>query len=61
MVLTAAIVGLGLAVLLVVSGGVEDLSGDIGQELVDMEIMTSFNTGAGSFDVSGYTPSPATR
>lgn len=33
-VLTAAIVGLGLAVMAVVSGGVEDLTGEIQQELV---------------------------
>ena len=32
-VLTAAIVGLGLAVISVVSGGVEDLSGDISNAL----------------------------
>lgn len=32
-VLTAAIVGLGLAVMAVVSGGVEDLSGDISNAL----------------------------
>lgn len=32
-VLTAAIVGLGLAVMAVVSGGVEDLSGDISSAL----------------------------
>jgi Flp pilus assembly pilin Flp len=32
-VLTAAIVGLGLAVISVVSGGIEDLSGDISNSL----------------------------
>jgi len=32
-VLTAAIVGLGLAVMSVVSGGIEDLSGDISNSL----------------------------
>ncbi len=55
-VLTAAIVGLGLAVLVVVSGGVEDLSGDIDDELVDMEIATSFTGGNGPFDVGAYVP-----
>lgn len=34
-VLTAAIVGLGLAVMSVVSGGVEDLSGDISNALTE--------------------------
>ena len=34
-VLTAAIVGLGLAVMAVVSGGVEDLTGEIQAELVN--------------------------
>jgi Flp pilus assembly pilin Flp len=34
-VLTAALVGLGLAVMAVVSGGVENLSADIGQSLAD--------------------------
>lgn len=34
-VLTAALVGLGLAVMAVVSGGVENLSTDIGQSLAD--------------------------
>lgn len=34
-VLTAAIVGLGLAVMAVVSGGIEDLSGDISTTLTD--------------------------
>jgi Flp pilus assembly pilin Flp len=35
-VLTAAIVGLGLAVMAVVSGGVEDLAGDIDTQLTGM-------------------------
>ena len=34
-VLTAALVGLGLAVMAVVSGGVENLSNDIGQSLAN--------------------------
>ena len=36
-VLTAAIVGLGLAVMSVVSGGVEDLSGDISTALTNTD------------------------
>lgn len=36
-VLTAALVGLGLAVISVVSGGVENLSNDIGQALADTD------------------------
>lgn len=36
-VLTAAIVGLGLAVMAVVSGGVEDLSNDISSSLTDID------------------------
>ncbi|WP_179378759.1 Flp family type IVb pilin [Jannaschia marina] len=34
-VLTAALVGLGLAVMSVVSGGIQNLSGDIGQTLAN--------------------------
>jgi Flp pilus assembly pilin Flp len=46
-VLTAALVGLGLAVMAVVSGGVEDLSNDIDGQLVGMGIDTTFDgTGA---------------
>ncbi len=41
-VLTAAIVGLGIAVLAAVSGGVEDLSTDISNQLLSQEITTSF-------------------
>ena len=37
-VLTAAIVGLGIAILTTVSGGVKDLAGDIDTELTDMTI-----------------------
>jgi Flp pilus assembly pilin Flp len=36
-VLTAALVGLGLAVMSVVSGGIENLSTDIGQTLADTD------------------------
>ena len=46
-VLTAAIVGLGLAVMAVVSGGVENLSNDIGQTLADTDPLTNpFNNNA---------------
>jgi Flp pilus assembly pilin Flp len=43
-VLTAAIVGLGLAVMAVVSGGVQDLSGAINTQLTDQTISTTFVT-----------------
>ncbi len=36
-VMTAAMVGLGLAVMFVVSGGVENLSTDVAQELANAE------------------------
>ncbi|WP_071672578.1 pilus assembly protein [Nioella nitratireducens] len=41
-VLTAAIVGLGLAVMAVVSAGVENLSGDIQTQLETNHITTTF-------------------
>ena len=41
-VLTAAIVGLGIATLAAVSGGVKDLSGDISTQLVQSQIKTTF-------------------
>ncbi len=41
-VLTAAIVGLGIAVLASVSGGVKDLSGDISSQLAVSQIKTTF-------------------
>ncbi|GAB5448823.1 hypothetical protein [Gymnodinialimonas sp.] len=43
-VLTAALVGLGLAVMAVVSGGVENLAGDIDTQLVGQGIDTTFDT-----------------
>jgi Flp pilus assembly pilin Flp len=43
-VLTAAIVGLGLAVMAVVSGGLEDLSGDIASEMSGMDAQSGFIT-----------------
>ena len=45
-VLTAGLVGLGLATMAVVSGGVEDLSGDVGTQLASQEISASFGSGA---------------
>ena len=43
-VLTAAIVGLGIAVLAAVSGGVADLSTDISNQLLNQEITTEFSS-----------------
>ncbi len=45
-VLTAALVGLGLAVISVVSTGLEDLSGDIGSQLEADHITNAFGTAA---------------
>lgn len=42
-VLTAALVGLGMATMAVVSGGVGDVSGDVDTQLTDQEISTSFD------------------
>ena len=41
-VLTAALVGLGIAVMTVVSGGIQDLSGDINTQLAGQGITTTF-------------------
>lgn len=46
-VLTAAIVGLGVAVYGVVSGGIADLSGDINTQLKTNQVSTTF-TATGS-------------
>lgn len=46
-VLTAAIVGLGIAVYGVVSGGVEDLSTDISDQLEAQGITTTFSSSSG--------------
>lgn len=46
-VLTAAIVGLGIAVYGVVSTGVEDLSTDISDQLESQGITTTFSTSSG--------------
>ena len=45
-VLTAALVGLGLAVMAVVSAGVQDLSGDIQTQLETGHITTAFPAAA---------------
>ncbi|MDG4648250.1 pilus assembly protein [Roseibacterium sp. SDUM158017] len=42
-VLTAAIVGLGLAVMAVVSGGLEDVAGDINTALTQTTVNTTFS------------------
>lgn len=41
-VLTAALAGLGIAVMVYISNGLEDLSGDIKTQLTTQEITTSF-------------------
>ncbi len=52
-VLTAALVGLGLAVMAVVSGGVENLSNDIAQELADTDPASSpFDSNANITDTA---------
>lgn len=48
-VLTAALVGLGLAVISVVSGGMENLSNDIGQALADTDPLTDPFTNNATF------------
>ena len=55
-VLTAALVGLGLAVMAVVSGGVQDLSQDIDTQLVGQGIDTTFD-GTGALQ-SNVVPTP---
>ncbi|MCU4654150.1 hypothetical protein N8I71_14995 [Roseibacterium sp. SDUM158016] len=52
-VLTAGIVGLGMATMGVVSGGVSDLSGDVDTQLTDQEITTEFAAAGGVDWVSG--------
>ena len=56
-VLTAGIVGLGLATMAVVSGGVEDLSGDVNTQLASQTISTSFGSLGLSTDWNGWTAS----
>ncbi len=52
-VLTAAIVGLGLAVMAVVSGGIEDLSDDINDSLAGQTIADTFTAGSGLVQSTG--------
>ncbi len=52
-VLTAAAVGLGLAAMAVVSGGVEDLSGEIQTELASIDPGTLFDWGANTASAFG--------
>ena len=49
-VLSAALVGLGLSVLAVASGGVENLSGDTAEELAGTSIQTRFSTTSALFE-----------
>ena len=57
-VLTAALVGLGLAVMAVVSGGVENLSGDIAQELADTDPVNSTSAFANNIDIADTATTP---
>jgi len=54
-VMSAAIVGLGLAAMAVVSGGVEDLSGEVYTELASIEVGIEFG-GALDGGFAGWTP-----
>lgn len=51
-VLTAALVGLGLAVMSVVSGGTEDLSSDIDGQLLAQEITAEFASALTTVDIT---------
>lgn len=53
-VLTAAIVGLGLAVMAVVSGGVENLSNDTARQLALIEVGQSPFTNMDNYDLGGF-------
>lgn len=54
-VLTAALVGLGLAVISVVSTGLEDLSGDIQGQLQNDHVNTGFGAGEEVVEEEGGT------
>lgn len=56
-VLTAGLVGLGLATMAVVSAGVEDLSGDTRTQMESQVISTSFASGSDTWSWSGRTSS----
>ena len=58
-VLTAALVGLGLAVMAVVSGGVENLSTDIGQSLANTNPLTNPFANNTTFTGTGDIAAPA--
>lgn len=55
-VLTAALVGLGLAAMAVVSGGTEDLSSDVDAQLVSQEITSEFDSGPTAYDGAWLAP-----
>ena len=55
-VLTAALVGLGLAVMAVVSGGTEDLSNDIDGQLLAQEITAEFASALTTVDITPLAP-----
>ena len=53
-VLTAGLVGLGLSTVAVVSGGIENLSGDIGQSLANAQVGSNFFAALGSVFSSDF-------
>lgn len=53
-VLTAGMVGVGLATMAVVSAGVEDLSGDMRTQMESQEISTSFGSGAVAWEAGQW-------
>lgn len=59
-VLTAALVGLGIAVMSVVSGGVENLSTDIGQSLANTNPLEDPFTGNSTFTGTNDIAAPST-
>lgn len=54
-VLTAALVGLGLATMSVVSGGVENVSGDTARQLALLDVQQSPFTSLQGFTIDGFT------
>jgi Flp pilus assembly pilin Flp len=57
-VLTAALVGLGLAVMGVVRGGIADLTGDINTQLQAQQVDTTFETDELGNGAGGVGPIP---
>ncbi len=53
-VLTAAIVGLGIATYTVVSGGVADASSDVSTQMTNQEIVTSFGNAPASINLAEF-------